>query len=204
LKPSFNDYELIYYYLLGSQDAFVYLSHKYRGIIIAQSQMYQKKCQGIGYTQDDIISEAYFLLHECVYSYNPNQKAKFSTYFVSCLRMRIFALLRNENTHRKITLSMCCSLDTTCIETGESHYSIISDGSLPLSERVIQHHEFNSLAQTLKGSLSYLERKIFVLHSEGYKYDDIALILKIPKKKVDNTLYKCKKIVKAFKEDYNS
>ena len=62
----------------------------------------------------------------------------------------------------------------------------------------IEEKELTKLLITFKNDLPFYEANIFELKYNGFKYDDIAKIMNMTKKQIDNKLLKIRKAFKNY------
>ncbi|MFV0255458.1 MAG: sigma-70 family RNA polymerase sigma factor [Erysipelotrichaceae bacterium] len=155
------------------------------------------------YLFEDLVQSSIVLLYECVYRYNPDKGAKFSTYFNFCLERKI---IRECNKYiRKKELYLALSLDEKGFKDGTT-----SIGDLIESKKYEFRGDYYWAEKELKAaitqvyeSLSTEEVVVCERKFEGYSYKEIAEKHNCTTKKVDNTLNKFRTKLLTIINDYD-
>jgi len=158
---------------------------KYRYLIRSQIQILMRERRVPGYNYDDLMNEGLLVLHYCAFNYNSSSSNKFSTFFVTCFKHRIYNLFKNSNNNKAKTLNLSHSLDNHCRYVGENTFhTLISETSENLSLHVHTKIEIEQILRELVDYLKPEEKTILALHLEGYSYYDISVLLDTSYRKV--------------------
>lgn len=195
-----NDYEMIYYILQNNEYCFELLVQKYEKYIYYIINLYKKQYTYIGYEDGDLFNEALILLYECVFSYQDEYNVKFSSYYLSCLKRKLFFIMKKNISNKNLINNFALSFDQPLKEGGNNNlYTIIDNQERSVNETINNKYYIEESLKLLKEKMSSRELKIIHLYFQGYSYNDISGFLFIDNKKIDNTIQKYKKIVKKTK-----
>lgn len=124
--------------------------------------------------RDDLVSEGILGLMAAVKTFSPDKGAKFSTYALVCANRRIL------NSLKKISR----------IKGNEDYSDEPEPDANPSPEKIVLDREYISeiFAEVSSNSFSELEQSVLNLYLSGEPYDNIAGMLKIDRKAVDNAL----------------
>ena len=191
-----NDYELLYYCYQENEASFELLANKYEKYIYYIINLFKKKYYFFGSEDIDLYNEALILLYECIYTFKEDTNVPFSSYFFACLKKKYLYLIRTLMSNKNKIHVSALSLDTSLINEKLDLYSIVDNKELAVSEQVYQGYLIEETIITMKDNLSELENKIIYYYLYGYSYKEIAKVLLVDIKKIDNTIQKYKKLVK--------
>jgi RNA polymerase sporulation-specific sigma factor len=195
-----NDYEMIYYILQNNEYCFELLVQKYEKYIYYIINLYKKQYTYIGYEDSDLYNEALILLYECIFTYQDEYNVKFSSYYLSCLKRKLFFLLKRNISNKNKLNNYALSLDQPLKDdTNNNLYTIIDNQEKSVSETINDKYYIEESIKLLRKKMSEQELHIVHLYFQGYSYQDISGFLFIDTKKVDNTIQKYKKIVRQSK-----
>lgn len=175
-----TDEELVYLMREKNEDAESIFMKKYENVIQRIS------FTAVGYFAHDneVKSTAYFVLMQCVQSYDEKLNNLFITYYNTCLRNRLKSLLRRYHYGEK-NQWIHTYQDITEMEVKD--YTLHD----PLQQYIVEEQKTEVLAY-----LNVIEKAVFHKTIEGYNSAEIAMSENVPIKKVYNTIYKVKKMLK--------
>ena len=139
-----------------------------------------------GYELDDLIQEGNVALYFAVQGFK-DAKASFSTYACACIKNAMIDVLRKQTSKGKIPDSMFSSLSDV-----EPY-----DNNTP--EKIFFDNEgYRLLTDSIKIELSKLEYAVLIAFLSGLSYIDIAKMLGVSAKSVDNSLKRVRNKLKNF------
>ena len=191
-----NDYELLYYCYQQNESSFNLLAAKYERYIYYIINLYKKRYYFFAYEDIDLYNEGLILLYDCIFSYRDDLDVRFSSYFLACLKRRYLFLIRNLANNKNKTHALAISLDYCPGDSELDLYSVIDNQALSVSEQVYHNDLIEKTLTVLVGNLNEMENKIIYYYLQSYRYNEIARLLNIDLKKIDNTVQKYKKLVK--------
>lgn len=189
-----NDYELLYYCYQNNEYSFNLLAEKYRKCIYYVINLMKNKFYFSTYDDDDLYNEGLILLYECVYSYQEMKNIKFSSYYIACLKNRYTNIVRILLNNKNKALTSASSLDYNNNE--QSLHEIIEDKRYNIKESVINNYIIDDTVKFLGDNMNEIELKIIYSYLRGYSYNEISVLHNIKIKKIDNSIYKYKKLLK--------
>ncbi len=132
---------------------------------------------------DDLAQEALLALHAAAMHYRDDGGASFMTYARVCVRRRLqsaaLALLSPETPHED---------DRLFDEMERDACAVIDPG-----EWLLHREEDAAYIDSLKTLLSTLEFRVLMCHLSAYSYEEIASLLGISPKAVDNALQRVRR-----------
>jgi len=195
--------ELIEYAQTGTQEAIEMIVEKYHDMVYKLSQQYY----GAWAEKSDIIQNGYVGLLKAIFYYDCEKKTNFNTFAWMNINSEMKSFLTYLNRKKNKMLSESVSFEDISHETEEDEegtYFITKEKEdiyeNPYDEQMILEKTMNAL----KKEVSQEEYKVFELFLQKYTYEEISETENLKKKKVDNTIQKCKKIFKTLFERYQN
>ena len=187
MKVEYNDYELVYLVREQNEAALDILIQKYSPLIGKIASSYY----GVGVDYEDFFQEVRMAFIKSIDTFDETSAASFYSYSMTCVRNAI------TTAYRKAKRSAGLDQLTDYSEPGLSFacetpvYYYLDRVHNTLNERLI-------LESALKeeGILSEFEKICLKYYLLDNNYIEIAAILGIPPKKVDNALSRCKNKLK--------
>lgn len=176
-----SDNELVCLAKNGNQSAQRVLLERHTAMVKAIAS----RSFGASLETDDLVQEGMLGLLAAVYSYVPDQAASFSTYASVCVSNRIASAVRTASRLKHSPLNSYVPLSEA---TGTS-----CDDPEVL---ILAEEQAENLLAFLSSSLSERESKVLRLHLTGRSYREIAQILGVSVKSVDNTLQRVRSKLK--------
>jgi RNA polymerase sporulation-specific sigma factor len=190
--------ELIDYAQTGTHEAIELIVERYKDMVYKLSQQYF----GTWAEKSDIIQNGFVGLLKAIFYYSSEKKSNFNTFAWMSINSEMKSFLTYLNRKKNKMLSESVSFEEILHETDEDEegtYFVIKE-TQDIYEN--PYHDSMVMEKTLsllKEAVSKDEYDVFTLFLDKYSYDDISGIKDLKRKKVDNTIQKCKK---KFKELY--
>ena len=184
---NYNDYELLYM-VNEDEEAFSYLVKKYEPLFRKLSYSFVKNYKYKGIDPEDLIQQCRITLCKIVDKYDPNRSILFYTYLLVCLKGAISNYARSY-------LNKPDCYNYMDIDNYENFDSFILDFD------VYENHlsyEFQESITNFKHNLDWLHSLVFELRCNGFSYKEIASLLDINSKKVDNILLSVRKKLEKY------
>jgi RNA polymerase sporulation-specific sigma factor len=159
----------------SSAKAFEILSERYTKRVIAAARSFSHGA-GVYDNIDDFIQEGLIALFRAIETYDEKKGAKFSTYAYTCIRNRISDAAKKG-----------------AFRTPEEAEQ---NGFTP--ETAAMDNEFRKMLSSAAKNLTKLEQSVLQLRRDDVPYSDIAKILGISEKSVDNAFYRAKRKLRKF------
>lgn len=195
--------ELIEYAQTGTQEAIELIVERYHDMVYKLSQQYY----GSWAEKSDIIQNGYVGLLKAIFYYDCDKKSNFNTFAWMNINSEMKSFLTYLNRKKNKMLSDSISFEEVLHETQEDEegtYFITKEKQdiyeNPYDDRMIIDKTMNAL----KKEVTDLEYRVFEMFLQKFTYDDISKQETMKKKKVDNTIQKCKKIFKNHFDNYQA
>lgn len=144
-----------------------------------------------GYTTEDLMQEARLSFCKAVRKFDTKSENKLSTFVYLVVKRR----LNDLNKAQFVVKRRGEVIPITGDEESAPVYEIPSLDPDPL-EQVLIEEKRQELGRALRGKLTETEFDIAILFANGYSYEDIAKLLNVTKKQVDNALQRVRKKLK--------
>ncbi len=183
-----NDYELVYMIGEHDEDALQILLEKYDYVIKNWAYYYWNKFNKYSISVDDLIQEGKIGLYIASKKYTESKDVKFYTFALICIKRIMMNYVTSHTRVKNLVYANQVPI--------ENHENELFYDENPLD--MIENFEFQKKIIEFKNSLDFLDANIFELRYNLFSYNDIATLLDINKKKVDNSLVKSKAKLKKF------
>ncbi len=194
-----NDYETIYMIKENNEDASIYMFNKYKPLIDKLAFQYSKRYNNVGIDYDDLYQEGMYGLAKAINGYGLEQKTLFFTYASVCIKREMGKLLLKAFRYKNTPLNNSISFDTVISKEGLMMEDVLYSDEDLVEKKLIITESRNNLMM-LKYELDDVYSLIFELRLNGFSNKDIAVLLDLSYKDVDNYLRcmkkKLKKIIK--------
>lgn len=187
MTVEYNDYELVYLVREQNEEALHIIIEKYSPLIGKIASSYY----GIGYDYQDFFQEGRMAFIKAIYSFDENSNYSFYSYAMTCVRNAIttsYRRLKRTSGLDQLTDYDEHPLVSTLETAGYYHYD--SEYTY-LNEKLIIEMAMNS-----DKILSPFEKQCLKYFLLGHNYNEIAIILNLSPKKIDNALSRCKSKLK--------
>lgn len=153
-----------------------------------------------GLSLDDIESECVIaLITKAIPDFN-FKKGKFKTFSVLCMERHLLSIIKANAQQKNSTLNKSVSIDKIKYHSdGEATTlkNIIANNDIAIDEQVYNKEERTIMVKKLAEVLSPLEKDVFDLYIQKYRYSEIVEILKSKYKRitcrsVDNSVQRIK------------
>ena len=183
----YNDYSLVYM-VKEDEEVLEYMLKKYEPLFRKLAYSFILRYKNKGLDVQDIIQQCRIIFCYVVDRYNPDNEVLFFTFLLFCLKREIQKYINRNYKHDE--------LNYMDIEEYENLDSFISPYD---TYEDYTNYEMQNQIIIFKNDLSYSDARVFELRYNGFSYKDIASLLDIDVKKVDNILIKIrKKLEKHF------
>ncbi len=184
---NYNDYELVYM-IKEDEDMLPVLIKKYEPLFWKLSHSFIKSYEHKGLDIEDLIQQCRITLCYAIDKYNSSNDVLFYSYLLVCLRRGIINYARSY-----IKKPDCYNyMDIENYENLEVFKDDLDASSMYIN------YEFELHTINFKNTLDSLDAQIFELRYNNFSYKDIASLLEINKKKVDNSLLKVRKKMEKY------
>jgi RNA polymerase sporulation-specific sigma factor len=179
-SKNLTDDEVILLINGGEYEHFQIIIDRYLPTIVKTAKKYCPPNQ-----VEDVVQEAIFALYSAVKGYD-SQKATFATFANICIKRSIISILRKNNSKKAIPQELLLSIEEVQLPHLESPESLL-----------IEREDYKAFTDNIKLELSNMEYKVLQLFLDGKTYSEIADIMDITEKSVDNALSRIRKKIKS-------
>lgn len=179
-SKNLTDDEVILLIIGGEYEKFQIIIDRYLPTIVKIAKQYCPSNQ-----VEDAVQEAVLALYSAVKSYN-SQKAGFATFANICIKRSVISNLRKNNSKKVIPQELLLSIDEAKLPCHKSPESLL-----------IEKENYKAFTDNIKLELSNMEYKVLQLFLDGKTYTQIADIMCINEKSVDNALTRIRKKIKS-------
>ena len=163
----------------GNYELISVVINRYLPLIINITKQYLPQTQ-----VEDAVQEATFALYSAMKNYD-SAKSSFSTFATTCIKRSVISQIRKTNALKSIPQDLITSIEDVEITDINSPEAIL-----------IEKENYKAFTDNIKLELSSMEYSVLQLFLEGKSYSDIAQMLKISEKSVDNALARIRKKLK--------
>ena len=193
---SMTDDELLRLHRAGDARAEETLYARYKQIVRSKARTYFL----VGADHEDIIQEGMIGLYKAVMDYEFEKAASFRGFAELCITRQIITAIKSATRKKHVPLNTYISFNRSVYE-GENERPLIdvltSTRISDPEEVLIGRESYAAVADSIEHSLSKLERNALGLYLYGYSYQQIADMLQITTKSVDNAIQRVKKKLEA-------
>ena len=193
---SMTDDELLGLHRAGDARAEETLYARYKQIVRSKARTYFL----VGADHEDIIQEGMIGLYKAVMDYQFDKAASFRGFAELCITRQIITAIKSATRKKHIPLNTYISFNRSVYE-GENERPLIdvltSTRISDPEEVLIGRESYAAVADSIEHSLSKLEHNALGLYLYGYSYQQIADMLQITTKSVDNAIQRVKKKLEA-------
>lgn len=184
---SVNDYEVLY--MIGERDETAYniMYVKYYPLISNLARKYYSNYKGYGIDYDDLYQEGIVALNNAIKEFDDKNNCLFYTYANVCIKREMERLIKKSIRLKHMILNSSLSLEQSIGNNDLYIEDIIEDSKENTNENL-----FNSISSKkildLKYELSSRQALVYELKLNNFSNKEIASLLDINYKAVDNSL----------------
>ena len=201
MGKEYSDSELLMMMNEHSDEAKDLLYSKYQYIVKIYVKKYKKMAYVLGMEINDLNQEALVGFADALNSYKENSNTKLATFISLCVERRLQSAIIKASRKKNITLNEALSLEHSYNQFNVTLADIISDNNEnnPLIKMTRNEH-YSRLVNDIMKALSSNEKDVLFLMIDGFNYKEIATLLNLEPKSVDNTIQRIKNKVKSIIE----
>lgn len=183
-----NDNEVLFMISEGSEEATEYIVNKYKEMINIILKKYNSDITWLGLEEKDLYQEGMIGLLSAIESYKENKEVLFKTYASRCIENKINTALNKASAGKNKNLNDSLSLDYIFLDTNTTLYDVI--GIPDLIHNLITKENFKEIVSLAQDKLKGFEKEVFNLKIKEYSNEEIAVILKEDRRKIENALFR--------------
>ncbi len=188
-----SDEELVLLAQGGEINALNIIARRYKTVVSAITHAYFL----IGCDSEDLLQEGMISVINAVNSYNG--EASFKSYASTCIRNRMFSLIKSSNNLKNKPLNNYISLSGYSEGDADKSNIIIAKAFGP-EEIYINRETVEEYSEFIKKTLSKYEFDILELYLQGLSYEKIAKGLCKNEKSIDNAIQRIRKKLSIKKD----
>lgn len=195
MYKDYNDYELLNYISENNEEANEIIFKKYEPLIISLSKDMIKYAKNNGIDINDMIQEGMIGLSNAINTFKDSKETLFYTYAKTCIKRKMIDLLISTNRLKNKALNSSISFN---LDDEKDLFYLAKDETTNPESILLKTESEEEIKKFANKELSSIELEVFKLKINGYSYKEIAEILDMNPKKVDNTLQRIKNKLKQF------
>jgi RNA polymerase sporulation-specific sigma factor len=187
-----DEHEIIFSAQKGDSEAIEYLLKKYKRIVLACARHYYLP----GAEKEDLIQEGMIALYHAVIGYN--FKHPFPSFAKVCIDRKMCTAVRLYMGQKHAVLSSAVFLERPVYEDkAETFLDRVSDKNTDPCDLVARKDDRNEILELVQKNLSQFEKQSLELYCNGLQYQEIADVLGVKTKSVDNALQRAKRKLRS-------
>ena len=193
-----NDYELISQ-VADDEEVTDILFEKYRPLIGSIAKKLYIDNQNSGLELNDLIQEGMVGFSVALNTYNEHKDTMFFTYAKRCIESRMISTVVAANRLKHKLLNNSVSMEA--IDSDDFNNSldrIIGDSSSNPESILVDLENVNLMIEGINQELTDFEAQVFDLKKSGFNYKEIAEVLDVDSKKIDNALRRIKAKIRNY------
>ncbi|MCF0136519.1 MAG: sigma-70 family RNA polymerase sigma factor [Lachnospiraceae bacterium] len=176
------------------------LLERYRPLILRKSQA----CFLIGAERQDLMQVGNIALYKAILHFRSSE-GSFSAFAARCIGTELISTLRSTNRRKHKPLNEAVSLNQQITnedeESAEMGELLEDPGSKSPEDMYIETVSAEALLESIRSTLSTLEKRVLDMFLSGSDYKEIAAGLDIPVKSADNAIQRIRKKAKRIYEE---
>lgn len=198
-----NDFELVSY-VADNEEVTDFLFEKYRPLISSLAKKLYNANQNIGLDYNDLVQEGMVGFSTAINTYSEHKDTLFFTYAKKCIESKMISMIVSASRLKHQILNNSLSMEA--IDSEEFNNSldkIIGDKTSNPEDIAIDNENLLELINSLNQEFTDFESQVFDMKKSGFNYREIAEVLDVDPKKVDNALQRIKAKVRTYLESKN-
>ncbi len=144
-----------------------------------------------GGDSEDLLQEGLFAVFKAISSFNA--KANFKTYVYTCVKNRIFSVIKSSNRYKNQPLNNYLSISGGLDGEEIDKSKVVLDSNFSPEETYINLEAENELKTKISQILSDYEYKILINYLKGYSYSELGKMFSKKEKSIDNAIQRIRK-----------
>lgn len=184
---SLSDEQLVILAQQKDESAIEELFNRYKYIASAVAHSYFLN----GGDSEDLLQEGLVAVFKAISSFNA--KANFKTYVYTCVKNRIFSVIKSSNRFKNLPLNNYLSISSASDGEELDKTKIVVDSNFSPEETYINLEAETELKNKISQILSEYEYKILTNYLKGYTYREIGEMFSKKEKSIDNAIQRIRK-----------
>ncbi len=191
-----NDYELLYLIRESNEEAYNNMYDKYNNIVKIEANKYYKKIPYMGISYEDIYQAGLYGLEMAIRYFDEKTNTLFYTFASTFIKREILTFIKNCSRNKHNILSQSVSLDTPIGD------DVVLEELIPsLGNSIDDYYDSykNRAILDLKYELPSFQAQVYELKLNHFSNKEIAILLDVPYKTVDNSITSIKRKLRNSK-----
>ncbi len=147
----------------------------------------------VGGDSEDLIQEGMIGLLRAIRSFDPAKAVTFRSFAETCVRNRLYSVLRSANSEKQAALNQSVSFDTPFFDGNTIAPDVPRYASANPEDLLIDEERFAACFAGIQKQLSAFEGKVLGYYLKGYSCREIAEHLCRSPKSVDNAVQRLRR-----------
>ncbi|MFW6386449.1 MAG: sigma-70 family RNA polymerase sigma factor [Bacillota bacterium] len=186
----------------GDRRALEYLIKDNMDIVYSKARNYFIKGMG----KEDVLQEGRVGLYKAIQNYKPERRSSFRGFCQLCVHRQLISAIKKANRRKHGPLNNSASIDRK-LNRGDANSrkfkDILPDESEDLEKKLVYRELINLISEDLRDVLTELERSAFLEFLNSRSYREIAGILEVEIKAVDNALQRARRKLEEIRQNYD-
>ena len=195
-----NDYELVSY-VMNNEEVIDILFEKYRPLIYSIANKLFNENENLGIDINDLIGEGMVGFSIALNTYNEHKDTLFFTYAKKCIENKMYTMIKGAKRLKHKLLNTSLSVEAIEEEFEIDLDKLVGDNSVNPENIAIDNENVIELIETVKKQFTDFESQVFDLKKSGFGYKEIAEVLDVEPKSIDNAIQRIKVKIKTYLEN---
>lgn len=191
---NYNDYELVYQVRENDSIAYDILMNKYSKLVMKYASKYYQKNKNAGIEKEDLYQEGMMGFVMALNDYNSNDTI-FYTYALLCIRREMERLIKAAKRKKHMVLNEAISINSSVYLDDDLYLEDVIPSSFNVEEEC-RNDELENYLLELKYEMSFEDSMIYELKLNSFNNKEIANLLDVSYKYVDNRLRRIRRMIK--------
>ena len=175
------------------------LFEKYRPLINSVAKRLYNDNQNLGLDFNDLVGEGMVGFSIAINTYNEHKDTLFFTYAKKCIESKMYTMIKSASRLKHQILNSSISMDAVNEDSfNNSLDKIIGDNKSNPESILLDNENVIELIEGVRKEFTDFETQVFDLKKSGFNYREIADVLNVDAKSVDNALQRIKAKIKKF------
>ena len=192
-----NDYEVLYMIKENDEIAYNVMYDKYHPIISSIAKEYSKNFKHLDIEYDDLYQEGLCALNNAIKGFKETNNCLFYTYLLICVKREMEKYIKAKGRQKHKILTDSISIDQDISSTNLHLVDVIPDKRVDLQDNLMKNIEYKKILD-LKYDMTFNQSLIYEMKLNNFTNSEIAILLDVSYRVVDNVLKKVKRKIKKF------
>ncbi len=147
----------------------------------------------VGGDSEDLIQEGMIGLLRAIRSFDPAKSVAFRSFAETCVRNRLYSVLRSANSEKQAALNRSVSFDTPFFDGNSFAPDVPRYAASNPEDLLIDEERVSAFFAGIQKQLSAFEGKVLGYYLKGYSCREIAVLLGRSPKSVDNAVQRLRR-----------